>query len=233
MEIQDLITKKRKYEDLLKKNISTIDKKEKEEIGERFGLKKVIIVNPSVSFSDLRLKNKNLYLEMEQKSKKFNTLLVENAKNVGIAIELLSTNDLKTNDTKKFEDIITLNRWLMEQLDYGTINFDVYNKAEIDAISKEYGTDYVLWTGISSVRRPKDASIITGFWIGGILMWPLLPYSVYYSVKPEYETMFYAILYNTKTQKGKLVKYEFMKTDLNTAVLNLHIYDLFLQLHSK
>jgi hypothetical protein len=232
-EIQELVVKKRKYEAFLTKEVSNIDKKEKSDDGERFGLNKVIIVNPFVAFSDLRLKDKTLYQEMEKKGVEFNQLLSQNAKSVGIDVEILSTNNLKQSDNKKFEDIIALNQWLIEQLDYGTINFEIYNKEEINKISKEYGTDYFLWTGISSVRRPKDGATLTGYLIGGIVMWPLLPYSLYYSVKPEYNTMFYAILYNIKTQKGKLVKYEFMKRELNTSVLNLHLYDLFLQLHSK
>ncbi|MEY4926039.1 MAG: hypothetical protein RI894_475, partial [Bacteroidota bacterium] len=97
-EIQELVVKKRKYEAFLTKEVSNIDKKEKSDDGERFGLNKVIIVNPFVAFSDLRLKDKTLYQEMEKKGVEFNQLLSQNAKSVGIDVEILSTNNLKQSD---------------------------------------------------------------------------------------------------------------------------------------
>ena len=83
------------------------------------------------------------------------------------------------------------------------------------------------------MQRPKDTQMATNYWLGSLVMFPLAPYALYFSLKPNYDSMFYAILYNAATKQGKLVKYEFMKREITPEVLNLHIYDLFLQLHHQ
>ncbi len=200
---------------------------------EKFDFKKVVVVNPTVILSDMRPQKSKLFFETTEKNLEFNELLEKNAKLVGLKTELLAINKLKTSDTTKFEDIQTIKKWVTENLDYGSIDFYDNQGDNLSPIFKKYNADCILLTGVTTVRRPKDIGTAAGFWLGSLVMFPLLPYAVYYSTKPDYDTLFYAILYEKGSNKAKLVKYEFMKRPPTAPVLNLHLYDLLLQLHAK
>jgi len=126
-------------------------------------------------------------------------------------------------------DISLLTEWFQNQRNYKglTITPGIRQK-EINEIVKKYGTKYFCWTGVISLKQRKP----NGWYLSAFVpfAWPI---AVSYLFKSFYECLYYNCIYNVETGGFEMVKYEYLFTKDKDDVLNLHIYDAFLQIHSK
>jgi beta-barrel assembly-enhancing protease len=211
-----------------------IAEREKEQKnGARIGADKIVVVNPYYLSIDARKQNAIQYIETEENAARFRAAILDNAQAVGLATEILSPSDFTATDTEKYNDMTVLNEWVSEQVDYGTMDFTGYRADRLDAIAKKYDTRYFVWTGVVGLRKKKNAGALIG---GAVLATAFilpLPFWAYYAIKPEYETLFYTIVYDTETRTSRRLKYEYMKVNDKKHILDMHLYDAFLQLKLK
>ncbi len=200
--------------------------------GNRMGIDKVVVVNPYYLSVDMRKENAVEYLKTEDKAAKFRQSVIDNAKAANIEVDLLAPNELRANDIEKYNDLALLNEWVDEQIDYGRMDFSGYQADKIAELSKKYNTRYFLWTGVISMRKTKN---IMNAAYGVLLSMSIIgaPLGVYLLVKPEYETVYYSVLYDTKTNTSKLIKYESMRTTDADYLIDMQVYDTFAQLKAK
>jgi beta-barrel assembly-enhancing protease len=211
-----------------------LEQREKEQReGARLGVDKVVIINPYYLSVDTRKENAIQYIETEQNAARFRTAIVENAKLVGLETEILAPSEFKAGDTEKYNDMTILNEWVSEQIDYGTMDFTGYRADRLAEIAKKYNTRYFVWTGVIGLHKKKPAGTLIAGGVLSLLFIIPLPYYAYYAIKPEYETLFYTVVYDTESRTSRLLKYEYMKVNDKKYVLDMHLYDAFLQLKTK
>ena len=206
--------------------------KEKKQ-GVRLGADKIVIVNPYYLSIDARKKNAIQYIETEENAAHFRTAITENAALVGLPVQIISPDDFDINDTEKYNDMVVLNEWVSEQMDYGSMDFSGYRADRLAEIAKKYNTKQFVWTGVIGLRKKKNSAILIATGVISTMLILPLPLFVYTAVKPEYETLFYTLVYDTETRSGRFLKYEYMKVDDKKSILDMHLYDAFLQLKLK
>ena len=76
------------------------------------------------------------------------------------------------------------------------------NQNQINAIAEKYGTDYFLWTGVISLREKNNYKPL----LVGIFAPYVLPLLIPNVVQPEYDMLYYAILFDIKTGRRSIIK---------------------------
>ncbi len=201
--------------------------------GHKLGIDKVVVVDPFYKRIDLRKNGGVEYVSGEEGEINYLQILKDNAALLDMNLEIMDPLQLEQNDAEKFTDIVNLNDWFSEQLDFGSINMPGYNQGMIDSIANKYETDYFLWTGIISLRDKQNILgpivyiALSPFFI------PLLPYGIYQLVAPDYEFFYLSLLYNVKTREANVLKFLFLDNNDTRAILNSHTYEMLYEISTK
>ena len=156
------------------------------------------------------------------------------ASHLDLDLTLLDVSSLEASQTGQFNDLRFLNEWFAEQVNhYGLSLTPGCNQEMLDGIAEKYGTDYFLWTGVISLKKKK--SVTTALLLLGLsyYYWPTLAYTVWYAAKPEHEMMHYAILFDLRTGKRDILKFEFFRRKDTDSLLKAHLFDTFFQIKTK
>lgn len=197
--------------------------------GIRLGINKVVIVNPYYLKLDARKENAVLYEKAEKAQVQFHDLLKENAKLSKLKIKILDVEAMKTNDLSSFNDVAILTEWFSNQGDYSDLSVTPsLRQSEVAALAKKYGTKYFCWTGVVSLRKRKR---LGPYW--GILLPYAWPWVISHAIKSPNEFLLYNVIFDVETGKREVVKFQYLDTGDSNAILNMHIYDAFLQIKSK
>ncbi|MEM1323949.1 MAG: hypothetical protein AAGG75_27055, partial [Bacteroidota bacterium] len=196
--------------------------------GKSLGIDKVVVVNPFYLSLDER-KNKGVqYIRGEVKQEYFSEALDKYSKLSNVKVSMLDVHNLSKNDVDKFNDIVAINHYFGQQLNHYTLSLTPsFHQNEIDAIAQKYGTDYFLWTGVIALREKNDS------WkrmFPALLVPYAIPFLVPRMVKPEYDMLYYAILFDVKTGRNEIIKMDFFNKRDDKTLLNAHIYDVFYQI---
>ena len=65
------------------------------------------------------------------------------------------------------------------------------------------------------------------------MLYPTLPFFIYNAAKPQYEMMYYAILYDVKTGRRQVLNFEYYSQKDSDDIVKSHLYDVFLQIKAK
>lgn len=200
--------------------------------GQRLGIPSVVVINPFYLKLDARRKNALQYLQTESGQDNLRTLIEKIAPKSALKVKVLDVADLKEGQSDQFNEIRLLNDWFSEQVRYEDLSLTPgLSQDKINAIAEKYQTDYFLWTGVISLREAKKNA-----WVGVVLscFYPvLLPFAVYKVARPEYDMLYYAILFDVKTGRRRTVKMEYFDKRDTDTVLKAHIFDTFVQISTK
>ena len=200
--------------------------------GLRLGIPKVVIVNPFYLKLDERKDNAMQYIATEEGQERFRGLIREVGAKADLKTTFLDVSDLRETQTDAFNDIRFLNEWFAEQVHHYDLSLTPgYDQERINAIAKKYGTDYFLWTGVVSLRE-KNRS---GLYLipASLLFLPTMPLAIYAAAKPKYDMLHYAILYDVRTGRRQVLKFDEFKRRDADAVVKAHLYDTFSQIKRK
>lgn len=199
-----------------------------EEEGQALGINKIVIVNPHyIKFDKTRRKGKQkLFIESETARQSFRKKIWKNARMLDLQTSILDIKNLKTTDSKKYNDISVLNEWFDQQLDFDEFNMPSFNQDRVDEIAKKYNTEYFVWMGVVNKKERRNLlNSLSEFY---------MPYNGLYNLlTPAYESLFFAIVYDVKNYELKMVKMEFIKQKDHDSIINAHIYDTFLQVKKE
>jgi len=207
--------------------------KRKRKDGMNLGIPRIAIVNPFYLKLDERKDQAVQHIETEDGQEHFRSLIQEVSAISGLKTTLLDVGTLKENETETFNDIRFLNEWFAEQGRHFDLTLTPGTQQErINAIAKKYGTDYFLWTGVISLREKKGTD-----WLyipaSLVLFAPTLPLATYLAVKPKYEMLHYSMLYDVRTGRRQILKFETFNHRDTDAMVKAHLYDAFVQIKRK
>jgi hypothetical protein len=210
------------------------DHQKEEKNGVRLGITKVVFVNPYYLNLDARDdNNKTQFIETENGQVYFKDMLKKNASLAGLNATILDVHDLQSTDTETFNDIMLLNEWVVEQQDADELLLCGSQQVRINKIAEKYHTDYFAWTGVVSMHEKKSTFKAALLLLAGIGYLPIMPYSLYKTIKPEYNTLFFNTLYDVRTGRLRTIKYDYMKKNDTNAIINSQLYDACLQIRSN
>lgn len=207
--------------------------KERQEARQRFdegaklGIDTLVVVNPFYLQIDARKENSVEYVKSEKGEIRFLQHTKENAALTQAHITILDPLLMDTPNGQVLNDMAVLDEWAAEQLTAGGMLMPGTQQERVNEIAKRYGTKYFLWMGNVRLRlRFHPPFILYGL---GILQFHLLPFALYKQMGPQYETLYYAIVFDVTTGKRSLIKYSQLRNP-NTAMIHSLIYDTFLQI---
>lgn len=196
------------------------------------GIPKVVLVNPFFFKMDEKKANPVQYLETKSGQNHFKGLMRDMANQAELKATFLDVEDLKENETPQFNDIRMLNEWFAEQLQFSDLSLTPgLQQSRIAALASKYGTDYFLWTGAISLI-PQDHNSWAPM-AGELSFWPQLLWAVVNAKNPKYDLLYYAILFDVKTMRRRVLKFEYLKYSDFETVVKAHSYDAFLQIRKK
>lgn len=203
----------------------------REKKGYQLGIDKVVVVNPYFLQLDVRKDEAVQYIRTELGQENMRHLIEEVVPKTNLDVTVLDVCNLKDKQVEQFNDIRHLNEWFSEQVG----RFDMtltpgQDQAAVDAIAQKYGTDYFLWTGTVSIRERNNAGLSIFY---GLILYPTLPYFIYKAVKPNYDMLHYAILFDVKTGKRQVLKFDVFDKKDSDGLVKAHLYDTFSQIKMK
>lgn len=204
-------------------------KREKKQ-GKSLGINQIVVVNPFYLSIDSRRNKGVQYIRSEEKQTYFSNALEKYAKKSKVKVDLLDVTQLSPDDVEKFNDISEVNHFFSQQIDHDDLYLTPsYNQNQINAIAEKYGTDYFLWTGVISLREKNNYKPL----LVGIFAPYVLPLLIPNVVQPEYDMLYYAILFDIKTGRRSIIKMDYFDKRDSKAILNAHIYDVFHQIGKR
>lgn len=199
--------------------------------GHQLGIDKVVVVNPFYLSLDERKKGVVQFVRSEEQQQFFRQKMKTVAKAAKIDATILDVTDLKSGEVAKFNDLAEINQYFGHQLTHDELSLTPsFNQNEINALAAKYDTDYFLWTGVISLRTKNR-----GVWslIAVSLVVPYVaPLAIGKMVTPEYDMLYYAILFDVKTGRRSVIKMDYFEKRDSKAVLTSHMYDVFHQIKS-
>jgi hypothetical protein len=203
--------------------------REVERKGYRLGIDRVVVVNPYYLKMDVRKEDNVEYIDTEEGQFDLRKLVEDVAEVSDLEVEMLDVTNLRSSEVDKFNDIRLLNEWFSEQIDHEDLTLTIgYRQNEIDAIAEKYGTDYFLWTGVISLREKKFAPGLVI--LLSALYPPALPLGILYALTPEHEMLYYKVLYDVRTGRNQVLKFEYLDRKDSQTMVKAHTYDAFQQI---
>lgn len=124
--------------------------KSKQKSGEDVISKKTSEVREFILFyPDYNSTNKysSTLIDDEIKQRSIKNYYLDEAARLGMKIMIVDPSDKENFDTEAFNSLAMLNDWLTERLNNDTLSMELYSKEFIGDIEKDYGTNYLAWTG--------------------------------------------------------------------------------------
>jgi beta-barrel assembly-enhancing protease len=213
-----------KQVELAKKNVSlkTTKRKRSRQKIEKEKIEKIVIVNPVYKKFDERKKQKVRHIEAENILIDINDLIYNVADKLSVKAEIINPNNPETGKLSMLQSNCILNDWIDEQRrsgSSGTVS-PIYN--EIVALANFLKTDYFMWTGAVSIASKKRGRI--GWLIIGALAPPITPLSVVKLITPRSNTMYYAVIFNVRTQKVEVLDVRYLSMKDNSSVMQSNLY---------
>ncbi len=205
--------------------------KEYKKNGVKLGVDKIVVVNPFYLSIDARKNEAVQYIRSEKQQIYFKSQIENLSEKSDLDISILDVNEMSNKDVNAFNDFVHVNHYLGQQLSHFDLSLTPsYHQKDINAIADKYGTKYFLWTGVISLREVNNGWKLVGL----SLFFPyVLPFTLPYAIKPEYDMLYYAILFDVETGRRRIIKMDYFdKRDSNT-LLKAHIYDVFHQIKSQ
>jgi actin-related protein len=208
------------------------EERKQQKKGRRLGIEKIAVVNPFYLQLDETNENGVEFLKTEFGQGKFREVMEEVAPVSDLDIEILDVENLRKSHVETFNDIRHLNEWFSEQVRHDDLTLTPgNNQNQIDQIAQTYGTDYFLWMGIITLKGKKKFPIAEA--VLGVLYPPVLIMAIAKGLKPNNETMIYAILFDVTSGKREILKYDIYDRKDSGTMLKAHVYDVFAQIKTE
>jgi hypothetical protein len=114
-----------------------------------------------------------------------------------------------------------LNDWIDEQMRSRDKTVSpIYN--EMLALAEKHTTDHFMWMGCIAVKSKR---YFKGAYIGAAILMPAIaPWSAAYVFTPQGRTLYFALVFNVRSQELELIDVRQMNVRDNNSVLHSNIY---------
>ncbi|MDJ1501779.1 M48 family metallopeptidase [Xanthocytophaga agilis] len=198
--------------------------------GASLGIDKVVIVNTEYyQIDDRKKKQKLRLLESEQKNQDFNDRIKNITTQLGLQTQWIEPRTLNSSDADKFNDYALIKDWISKMSIHDNIDVPLLTKEQKETFIAKYGTPYVCWTGVFSLRDSPPWPKM--FWALGAPY--LLPGIAWEAFAPHPEVLYFATVFNVEDEKVYLAEYRILSSKDAGYVLNANIYNTFNQVKHK
>lgn len=195
--------------------------------GQYLGIEHLVLLGPEYQVQGSR--SRKLYAEREQVEQVLAQELSRQAGRLAIEHEMLNTRMMQAQDAASFNHFALLQDWLTEQLTHQDLELVSPYLEEVQELVEIYETPYFVWTGMLTEFEPRNSKgiVITA----GVLLPPVLPYSIYYATTDRRSTLFYALVYDLSQGKALAFYPRLIRMKTRQDVIASQVYDLLLQIH--
>jgi hypothetical protein len=200
--------------------------------GAKLGISSLVVVNPYYLRLDARKESAVQYVASEQGEMEFLQSIKSAAKRCKADITILDPLLMEKDDTQSFNDMVQLNDWVSEQVAFGSMPLPGYQQDRINALADRYNTDFFMWTGVVAIRETKDATVMCANAMGcfTVIFAPIFIYNIF---KPEYKTIYYAVLFNARTGAWQEISRVNLPNDDKRWFIHQQLYDTYNQITHK
>jgi len=197
------------------------------------GLDKVLVLDPFYMKLDSRKEiANNRYLESEDGQIRFVDQVDRNAKLAKVDAPILNLHDLKAEDIDRFNDINFTKEYILNKLGQSEgVVAPSLEKEKMMQLAERYGTNNFLITG--AIADQKKIRHLGGLILVSVLFPPAWFTTIPVFANNGHYTYYYALLYNIKEDKVKLVHYREIRGAGRSTMMNSHLYDTFFQIHKQ
>ncbi len=201
--------------------------------GYALGIDKIVMVNPWYAKIDQRKKKPVNYMASESAELALNNQIMKNAERAKLEVDLLGDHSFTSTDVQKFNDYVFLKNWFRERAEHleAEVPMENLEAEQVQALVARYGTKYYCWSGLVDVREKKRGAGLVLFYTA--IVYPLLPFGVYYAVTPDYNTYYYSLVFDITTGKPVFTDIQYIDRKNNRDILNSTVYNTFYQLKKK
>lgn len=189
---------------------------------------KVVFVDPFYQRIDERKERNIRFVQSEIAEQTYILLLKDYADRSDLSYEMLSTRELNQEAIMVFRDITMLNEWVNEQVLHDQLQMVSICHNQVHALSEKYGTRYFIWTGVLAFAYARTGKGLV--LAAGILFPPILPYSIYIALTPDYETNIYTMVYDVESGEYQVLYPKKVKMKDKPDLLHSATYNLIHQL---
>lgn len=195
------------------------------------GVDKIVVVDPYYARINARKKDKYKFLESEAGQVGFAERLKQNAEEAKLDIDVLNSKDLNEAEVQKVNEIALLEDYISDRLNHEKeVNLPFPEAQRLKDLAARYNTDHFMWTGtISLTDRNRWNALLIMY---SILFPPSLPFTLPPLINGGQYTMYFALMFNVKTNKVEMATYREIQNRTRGYILDSHIYDVMNQVKS-
>ena len=168
--------------------------------------------------------------KLSQSSEKSKRLLLERidaSELVRIEDIILSPSNLDSLQADAFNDMSFLNDWVDERFKGLEMDMVPMDRARLDKLMAKYGSEHFVWTGALNYRERKPFPFLLCPYA---LVPPALPATLYYLIRPNYDSYYFCIGFNLKSGEPEIINYNNFKQRDARDMINSNVYDSLYQL---
>jgi beta-barrel assembly-enhancing protease len=222
----EMETKKMEFDQYMKAN-----KRRFKRNGYRFGIDKVVFVDPFLYSFDLTDGFK--INDSESELNRFKRQIGECSEIAGLQYDLLHPKSMSASDVEKYNNMALMNDWVGEKLFHESIERDVISlETEYTSSLKDfYGTPYFCFSGFSTskVNIPWLRTLPIF-----VLAWPLFPLYVIHAIRhPRYRSEMYFLLFDVEAGESLWTLKKNFRGQAKKAKVNSYLFDILYQVSNK
>ena len=145
--------------------------------------------------------------------------------------QLLSQEKWGPGDVQSLNDLAVLNEWLEHQQSLEGVGLVSPMHQELAALCERYGTQQVVWINVYAYTRNRVGKPLV--LAAGFILPLLLPYSLYYSLTPRYDTVFFLQAYEVLDAFPKLIYPQVIGMQARPDLIKSVLYDQFRHLGTR
>lgn len=186
------------------------------------GKQKVMLVNPFYLKFNKEFE-KELPIKTEKSQERFHELILKNSEIADLELVILDGANMKSGDTEQFNDLYEIREWYGHHLGLDDdMKMIAYNQEKVNAITKKYGVDAILWMGVITGQVKKDIELLA-------LLLYNQPGFIYRIITKNGESVFFTIVLDIDSGDINMEVFDMVWTVDNNDFLNQRIYDVLWQ----
>ena len=218
-----------KFFDIVDKNVVPLKKDEPKE-GKKskkkvksapLKINKVVVVNPFYKKVDIRKRQKQRHIEAEQVLVNINDKINDAAIKLSLKADIINTNTVTSGQVSQMQSNTILNDWIDERMGSSdNMVSPIYN--EMVALADKHKTDHFMWMGGITIKSKKFLNF--PLLISAVAIPATSPWAAAHLFTAQGRTLYFALVFNARTQKLELVDWRQMGMKDNPSMLQSNIY---------
>ena len=195
-------------------------------------LENMIVLSPEYRQFDLRDEEVYKYVSSEEELISFSKKIEKAADMLKIDCNIISAIDFKNYTVEEFNELVLINQFLREN-QITTPNCISSKKVEMRKLSEKYKTNNLSMMGVYSFVESKPVVLKVFALTYTTLIFPLLPFGVYYSFTPLRHTFNYTLLFDIEREETNYYNVNLIKMKDRRGAVNVSLYDHLKQLKDR